>query len=265
MFFDWMKWFPENVSTFGTGVDALFYTIYMISLGIFFLVFGLGIWFIIKYRFSPTRKAYHYHGNNLIEFTWTLLPTLLFAGLGVYSDGMWEEAKYKNVFPKADLEVEVLGQAFLWNYRYAGADGQFGKTNRDLMSASNPFGIDPNDPFGKDDITTVNAMHAPVNKNIRIRLSSVDVLHSYFLPNMRVKQDAVPGSWVDVWWNATKTGKYELVCAELCGSGHYAMRGELFVDSQAEFDKWMDQQMMAKVPTASAAPAPTATDTTASN
>ncbi len=238
-----LDWLPENVSVFGDGVDHLFSLIYYISLAIFVLVNAVYIVFIIRYRRKRKGgKAHYYHGNNLLELTWTALPFGLFLFLAFYSDGIWEDIKYSSKAPNPDLVVEVLGQTYMWHFRYPGSDGVFGRTDRALITTVNPFGIDPQDPNGKDDFMSINNMHIPVNKTILVRLSSVDVLHSFFLPNMRIKQDAIPGQMVDVWFNSRKTGMYEIACAELCGSGHYMMRGELLVQSQHEFDTWIDEQ-----------------------
>jgi cytochrome c oxidase subunit II len=238
-----LDWLPENVSAFGDGVDHLFHIIYYISLAIFILVNVIYVAFIIRYRRKRKgEKAYHYHGNNMLELTWTALPFGLFLFLAFYSDGIWQDIRYTEKMPNPDLVVEVMGQTYLWHFRYPGSDGVFGRRDQSLISTTNPFGIDPEDPNGKDDFVTINSMHIPVNKNILVRLSSVDVLHSFFLPNMRVKQDAVPGQWVDVWFNSRKTGEYEIACAELCGSGHYLMRAVLRVDAQATYDTWIDEQ-----------------------
>lgn len=238
-----LDWLPENVSTFGNGVDQLFHLIYYIAVAIFVLVNAIYIIFIIRYRRKRKgEKAYHYHGNNFLEFSWTALPFALFLFLAFYSDGIWEDIKYSDRTPNPDLTVEVMGQQYMWHFRYPGSDGIFGRRAIKFISPTNPFGIDPDDPNGKDDLTTINNMHIPVNKTILVRLSSMDVIHSLFLPNMRVKQDAVPGQWVDVWFNAIKTGEYEIACAELCGSGHYSMRGTLDVQAQKDFDSWIDQQ-----------------------
>ncbi|MBN1449167.1 MAG: cytochrome c oxidase subunit II [Bacteroidetes bacterium] len=238
-----LDWLPENVSVFGEGVDHLFRLIYYISIAIFLLVNTIYILFIIRYRRKRKgEKAYHYHGNNLLEFSWTALPFALFLFLAFYSDGIWEDIKYSEKKPNPDLVVEVMGQAYLWHFRYPGSDGIFGRRERRFISPTNPFGVDPEDPNGRDDLTGINTMHIPVNKTILVRLSSMDVIHSFFLPNMRVKQDAVPGQWVDVWFNSVKTGEYEIACAELCGSGHYLMRAVLTVQPQREFDTWIDEQ-----------------------
>ncbi len=243
-----LDYLPEVVSTVGIAHDHLFVLVYYITAIIFVLVNVLMVYFLIKYRRREGRKAYHFHGSMPVEFTWTLLPTLLFAGLGFYSDDLWADMKYQNRVPKPDIEIDVLGQTFLWHFRYPGADGVLGKKDFKFRTATNLFGMDPSDPYGKDDFITTTHFNLPVNKTVVVHLSSVDVLHSFFLPHFRVKQDAVPGMWINVPFDGLKTGVYELVCAELCGSGHYSMRGVLHMQSQTDFDKWMNEQTKSKTP-----------------
>lgn len=242
-----LDYFPENVSNVGLEHDSLFALIYWICVGIFFLVNIVLVYFLFKYRRKKGVKAYYFHGNNLVEFTWTLLPTLLFAGLGFYSDDLWTRMKYQDRVPQADVEIDVLGQQFLWHIRYPGPDGVFGRRIAAERSAVNPFGIDPNDPNGRDDLIVQNHFNLPINKMIVVHLSSVDVLHSFFLPNFRIKNDAVPGLWFDVWFDCFKAGKYELACAEICGSGHYAMRGTVTMQSEEEYNAWLNEKYQAKL------------------
>ena len=238
-----LTWLPENISTFGNGVDHLFSLIYYITLAIFVLVNVVYLVFIFRYRRRrKSDKAYYYHGNNALELIWTALPFALFVFLGFYSDGIWRDIKYDTHTPNPDITVEVMGQTYMWHVRYPGSDGVFGHRDPKLTSPTNPFGIDPADRNGTDDYVAINQLHFPINKNVLVRLSSMDVIHSFFLPNMRVKQDAVPGQWANVWFNGRKTGEYEIACAELCGSGHYLMRGVLTLQSQSEYDAWIDQQ-----------------------
>ena len=266
---DMLTFFPENVSTFGGDLDSLFAMIYYWSVGIFLFTYAILIAFMIMYRHKEGRKAYYFHGDNLMEFTWTLLPTFLFAGIGLWSDSAWTQSKYANRVPNPDVEIDVLGyqSGFGWMFRYPGADGKFGAKARNQISVANPFGIDSNDAHGKDDLVITSpggtrpvAIHLPVNKNILVNLSSNDVLHSFFLPNFRVKQDALPGQWIKVWFNGTKVGTYEIACAELCGSGHYNMRGQIIIDSPKDYDKWLDEQYKVSLPVA----APASVDATAS-
>lgn len=267
--FDMLAWFPENISTFGKELDDLFAIIYWISVAIFFLTFGVLGYFLVKYRYSPDRTGYNYHGNNVVEITWTILPTILFAAIGLYSDDIWERTKYSKRVPTADIEILVLGKQYGWVFLYPGADGTFGRnahndrTARSLMSATNPFGRDTADPHGFDDVFTENQFVVPVNANVVMRGSSIDVLHSFFLPHARVKQDVVPGTWMTIWYNLFKTGKYELACAELCGGGHYGMRAEYEVMSRADYDKWLDARNAEVKAARTPQPAPTATVDTA--
>ncbi|MCS6809156.1 MAG: cytochrome c oxidase subunit II [Bacteroidota bacterium] len=261
--FSWnmLTYFPPGVSTYSDALDDLFRLVYWISVAIFLLVQITLVVFIVKYRTRPGHKSIYHHGNNVVEFVWTLAPTLLFAGLGLYSDEMWKVVKYSSRLPLPDIEIDVVGQAFNWHARYPGADGILGKRHARYRTAQNLFGIDPTDPHGKDDIVLTGEFNLPVNKNVVVHLSSVDVLHSYFLPNFRIKQDAVPGSWIDVWFNGTKPGKYELACAELCGSGHYAMRGVLNLQSDKDFAEWMDAKIAAKKAVLAAEAASTSSET----
>jgi cytochrome c oxidase subunit 2 len=266
--FDMLAWFPENISTFGQELDNLFAIIYWVSVAIFFLTFGIMAWFMIIYRAREGRRGYNYHGNNVVELTWTVLPTILFAAIGLYSDGIWEVTKYSKKMPPPDVEILCLGKQFGWYFLYPGADGKLGRnaytdrSARELMSATNPFGIDLNDEASKDDFVVENQFRVPVNANVMIHGSSIDVLHSFFLPHARVKQDVIPGTWMNIWFNLFKTGTYELACAELCGGGHYAMRAEYQVLSQKDYDAWLDQKA-AEVIAASAPAEPAPADTTA--
>ena len=236
-----LDWLPENISTFGEGVDHLFAIIYYITVGIFVLVNAVYIVFIIRYRRrKKSDRAYHHHGNNMLEFAWTALPFALFLFLAFYSDIIWRDIRYASHTPNPDLVVEVMGQTFMWHFRYPGSDGIFGHREQQYISPTNPFGIDAADPNGRDDMVTINRLTIPVNKTVLVKLSSMDVIHSFFLPNMRVKQDAIPGQWVNVWFNGSKTGEYEIACAELCGSGHYLMRGVLELMPQSAYDAWID-------------------------
>ncbi|GMV52923.1 MAG: cytochrome c oxidase subunit II [Chlorobi bacterium] len=246
--FDMLPWLPENISTYGAQLDDLFIFIYWFSVITFLATGGAMVWFMIAYRKRKGHRAHYYHGNQFIETTWTILPTILFLGIGIYSDDMWQTTKESSRVPKPDVEILVLGKQFGWYFMYPGADGKFGRNAytdikaRTLMSATNPFGIDSTDPAGFDDFITENQFRVPVNANVVVRGSSIDVIHSFFLPHARVKQDVIPGTWMNIWFNLFKTGEYELACAELCGSGHYAMRAVYKVESRKDYDAWLNQK-----------------------
>ncbi len=213
-----MSWLPENVSTFGEEIDSLFYLIYYITGAAFLLVTVLMIVFLIVFRQREGRRAVYSHGNTTLEIIWTIIPAVVFIDLSFMSVSSW--GKIKAEAPPSDFQVQVTAKQFNWEILYPGADGKFGT---------------------EDDYQIDNDMHVPVNKVIHVTLKAKDVIHSFFLPNLRVKQDAVPGRDILVWFEATKAGKYELPCAELCGFGHSGMKGWLFVDTPEEYEKWVKE------------------------
>lgn len=214
-----LSWLPEDVSPYGAGIDALFYIIYYITATAFLLVTCLMLFFLIKYRHQEGRKALYMHGNTTLEVVWTIIPALVFIGLGIASKAKWNAIKVN--IPETDTVIQVTAKQFNWEILYPGPDGQF---------------------HTADDKQVDNEIHVPVGKPIRVILKSKDVIHSFFLPNLRFKQDAVPGRDIMAWFQANKPGKYEIPCAELCGFGHSGMRGWLYVLSQDEYEQWTRQQ-----------------------
>ena len=220
-----LQWLPEDVSTFGGEIDSLFYLIYYITAATFVLVTVLMVVFLVMYREQPGRRATYTHGNTTLEIIWTIIPAAILIVLSFMSVSTW--AKVKRHAPESDFELQVVAKQFNWEVVYAGADGKFGTD---------------------DDVKFDNDLHVPVNKVVRIQLSAKDVIHSFFLPNLRLKQDAVPGRTILVWFEATKPGKYELPCAELCGFGHSGMKGWLFVHTAEEYKKWAEENLAPKAP-----------------
>jgi len=139
------------------------------------------------------------------------------------------------------VHLRAVGQQFLWNFQYTGPDGQFGKRSINLVSTSNQLGLDRNDPAAKDDLTTINEMHLPVNRPAIIDVMSKDVIHDLCIPNMREAQDAIPGAIIPMWFKPIKTGTYEIVCAQLCGDNHSLMKATLIVQSEADYEKWFSE------------------------
>ena len=218
-----LRWLPEDVSTFGPEIDSLFYLIYYITAVTFILVTVLMIVFLIMYREKEGRRATYTHGNTTLEIIWTIVPAAILIVLSFMSVSTW--AKVKRHAPDSDFELQVTAKQFNWEVVYPGTDGKFGT---------------------EDDRKFDNDLHVPVNKVVRIHLQARDVIHSFFLPNLRLKQDAVPGRNILVWFEATKTGKYELPCAELCGFGHSGMKGWLYVHTPQEYAKWAQDNLAAK-------------------
>jgi cytochrome c oxidase subunit 2 len=150
----------------------------------------------------------------------------------------------------------MVAQQFNFNYHLPGPDGQFGRRDVSFVSNSNPLGLDPNDPAGKDDIVTSGELHVPVNRPVIVELSSKDVIHNYFLTSMRIAGDAIPGSLIPIWFTPLKTGTYEVICGQLCGLGHYGMKGTLVVDTPQDYQAWLKERAELAGGGAQSAPSP---------
>jgi cytochrome c oxidase subunit 2 len=193
------------------------------------------------------------HTSSYLEVGVAVVEAVLLFGFAI---PLWA-ARVDAMPPDSEsLVVRVTAEQFAWNVHYAGPDRVFGRTDIKLLDAQeNPLGLDRSDPAAKDDVTTLNQLYLPVNTPIIVRLRSKDVIHSFGVPEFRVKQDAVPGLTIPVWWvptvttaeMRTRTGnpefQYEIACAQLCGLGHYRMRGFVTVQSAEEFQKWMDEKV----------------------
>jgi cytochrome c oxidase subunit 2 len=181
-----------------------------------------------------------------MEIVWTTATIIVFVGLGFMAREAWASLHFRAAEPGA-LQIEVTAQQFAWNIRYPGADGIWGRTKISEISDSggNPLGLDPADPAAADDLV-MPVFAVPVNREVELILKTKDVTHSFFVRELRLKQDTVPGMVIRVHFKADKPGKYEIACAELCGLGHHRMRSDLTVLSQADYDKWMAEQIAIK-------------------
>jgi cytochrome c oxidase subunit II len=233
-------WFPEGISSIAPSIDSQFAITMWIS-GIVFVLaqVALGV-LIFRFRDRGGQSQYS-HGNTKMEVLWTALTAILFVGLAVMGRTAWAELHFLGPEPGA-MQVEVTGAQFEWQFRYPGPDGQFGTTDPKRVSetAANPLGLDLNEPAAKDDIV-MPVMAVPVNRPVELILRSKDVIHSFFVPHLRIKQDTVPGLAIRVHFTAQKEGEYEVACAELCGLGHYRMRTAFTVMSEDNFQKWLKE------------------------
>jgi cytochrome c oxidase subunit 2 len=232
---------PDIASEQAVEVNKLVIYIHWLMIALFV---GWFIYFLfVLWRFQRRRNpkgdylGVRNHASSYLEFTVAGIEAalLLFVAIPIW-------AKAVDKFPKEDESTvfHVMGQQFAWNARYPGLDGKFGKQDLRLVKADNTFGVDPNDPAGKDDIVVLNEMHVPVNKPVIVHISSRDVIHSFKVLAMRVTQDAVPGMRIPAWFKPTKEGRFQVYCAQLCGNGHAAMaQGVIVVDSQANYEKWL--------------------------
>ena len=185
-------WFPPAITDVGKLIDSQFHRTLVIT-GIVFVLAQVGLaWVVFRYR-DQGQPAKHFEGNNAFEVGWTLATIVLFVGLGLYAEGAWASVHFQAASP-GDMQIEVTGQQFTWNFRYAGPDGKFGKLKPTLVSAStgNPLGLDRSDPDSKDDVVSP-VIGVPVNREVELLIRSQDVTHSFFVRELRLKQDAVPG------------------------------------------------------------------------
>lgn len=216
-----LRWLPENISTYGQGVDNLFSLIYWITVVVFVAVIGTLVVFLIAYRAREGQRAEYIEGSNKLEITWTAVTTVIVFGLAMLSLPQWSKIKFFSEFPAPDVTVQVNAKQFNWDILYPGPDGEFGS---------------------EDDLELENMLHVPVNKVVHIHLTSEDVIHSFFVPQLRLKQDALPKRSITAWFQATKPGTYEIPCAELCGFGHSGMLGYLTVHSEESYAEWVTQR-----------------------
>lgn len=248
--------FPPGASEHAGRIDQMVDLVHVLMLLLFV---GWGIFFAyVLLRFNQARnpKA-SYIGSKSKVNTWLEIGIAGFEAVLLigFSIPLWAE-RVNEVPPEGEATVvRVVAQQFAWNVWYPGADGVFGKADVNLVDEeTNPLGLDRSDPAAKDDITTINQLHLPVDKPAVIHISSKDVIHSFNLPNMRIKQDAVPGLTIPVWFVPTITTEqmrqqlgdedfvYEIACAQLCGNSHYSMRGFLTVHTQEGFDAWLEEE-----------------------
>lgn len=233
---------PPVASQHGAGIDRML-SYLLIAAGGLLLIAHLALGYFL-WRFAGRERATFRPMTFRQERNWSLIPIALMAliaegGVLVLGMPVWVDL---NAAPPAEaVTVELTAEQFAWNVRYAGIDGQFGRTSSSLLSINNPVGVDGRDPAAKDDVLLIGEIHLPVNRAARIRLRSKDVLHSFMLPMQRIKQDVVPGMTIDVWFVPTETGDFEIGCAELCGFGHYQMRGLLRVETEEEFSRFLSE------------------------
>ncbi len=234
-------WFPALASEHGGSIDSLFMAVLVVSGIAFVLVQGALGFFVARYGENGNERASYWHDNPKAEAILLITTAVILTVLVFMGQRVWASIYFADEPANATV-IQVTGEQFVWNFHYAGADGQFGRTDTKLITSTNAVGLDRSDPVAKDDVLSIGIMHVPVGKPVRVQLRSKDVIHSFFLPNFRLKQDAVPGMAIQVWFTPTKPGQYEIACAELCGLAHYRMKAALTVDeSQEKFNQWLEE------------------------
>jgi cytochrome c oxidase subunit 2 len=234
-FFFGRSWLPPLMSD-RTGIDSAIW-ISLVVTGAVFIVTNLMLaYFSWRFQDREGAAAAYWHDNPRLEWTWTIVTAAIMAVFTFNALGLW--ARVTSAAPPDAFVVEVTGQQFAWNVRYPGKDGVFGRTDPKLVNpeTSNFIGLDKSDPSAADDVMLLNQMYLPRDRPVNVHVRSMDVIHSFFLPNFRVKLDAVPGMTGETWFVPKQAGDFEIACAEHCGLGHYRMRGQLHVVAQADFE-----------------------------
>jgi len=240
-----LRWLhlPVAASAHAGEVDHILSLVHWLMLVLFV---GWSIFFIyvlVRFRQRAHPKA-NYHGVRGRWSTWleggVLVAEIIL--LAFFSIPFWS-ANVDAMPPEQNAtRIRVVAEQFAWQVHYPGPDGVFGRTDISLVGPDNPLGLDRNEPAGKDDIVATNRMNLPVGKPVIVFLSSKDVIHSFGLPQMRVKQDAIPGIMQPVWFTPMQTGTWDIACSQLCGLGHYRMKGVYTIQTQAEFDAWLKEE-----------------------
>jgi cytochrome c oxidase subunit 2 len=232
-------WFTPVASNWGSVDDTIALTFYIT--GFVFVAVNLFLAYTIyRFRYNPERRALYEPENKKLEIWLTVITAvgvaaMLAPGLVVWADFV--------TVPEGADEIEVVGEQWQWSYRFPGDDGILGKVDARFIGPDNPFGMSPDDETGLDDIlVSSNELHLPIDRPVKVNLRSKDVLHDFAVSQFRVKMDLVPGLVSYLWFTPTRTGKFDILCMELCGIAHYAMRGYVVVDEQADFDHWIAQQ-----------------------
>jgi cytochrome c oxidase subunit 2 len=231
---------PPAITRVGHWIDGQ-YSLTLWITGIIFILAQLALaWVVFKYR-DHGQKVHFVRGSHKLEVVWTTATTVLFMAMGAMAVHSWAQVHFTAPQPDA-LQIGVMAEQFTWNFRYAGPDGQFAPTAPKYYNDSlgNPFGINQ-DSKDKDDIVSP-ILVVPVNHEVELRMDSKDVIHSFYVRELRIKQDVVPGMIIPIHFTPLEIGRYELVCAQLCGMGHNRMHSYLQVVSEADFQKWLKQQ-----------------------
>lgn len=214
-----------SASTYGPRVDHLYLVVLWITGIVFVLTEAALIFFSFRYRARKGQKALYSHGSTKAEVLWTAIPTAILVYLGFLSQNLWSELRVPKNYPTPDVTVKVHAEQWLWHFRYAGPDQQFDTD---------------------DDIAVENELHIPVGKVVHFELTSQDVIHGFYVPDLRVHQDAVPGLKTTVWVQATTPGTYDIRCTQFCGTNHYQMKGQVVAQSDEEYRAWLTHSKAAE-------------------
>lgn len=232
-------WWSPIASNWGY-IDQTLIATFWITGAVFSAVVLFMAYCVFRFRHRENVKADYNPENKKLE--WWLTGVTAVGVAAMLAPGLYVWSQFITV-PDDATEVEVVGQQWQWSYRLPGEDGRLGKSDNRLVTYENPLGIDPDDPDGQDDVVIEAAdLHLPIDKPVKMLLRSIDVLHDFYVPEFRAKMDMVPGTVTYFWFTPTRTGTFEVLCAELCGTGHGYMRGIVMVDTQEDYQAWLGGQ-----------------------
>jgi len=239
--FHWLSpWWWTPIASNWEYIDQTLIITFWITGVAFVAVVGFMAWCVFRYRHRAGQVAHYEPENRKLEL-WLTVAT----GLGVaamLAPGLFVWSQFVTV-PHDATEVEIVAQQWRWSYRLPGQDGRLGTSDVRLITDTNPLGLNPDDPAGQDDVVIeAEELHLPIDRPVKVLLRSIDVLHDFYVPEFRSKMDMVPGSVTYFWFTPTRTGSFEALCAELCGVGHPMMRGRVVVQTQADYQAWLDGQ-----------------------
>jgi len=241
IFHFWSPWWWTPVASNWGNIDDTIILSFWVTGAVFVAVCLFMAYCVWAYRYRPDRKAEYKPEDKKLEFRLTWLTALGVAALLAPGLVVWN--KFITV-PENAMKIEVVAYQWGWNYRLPGADGVLGKTSVGLISDDNPYGLDISDPNSKDDIIVMDSdLHLEINQPVKVELRSLDVLHNFYVPQFRAKMDMLPGIITYYWFTPEKKGDYEVLCAEYCGTGHYAMRGRVLVDEEKDYSNWLAKQV----------------------
>ncbi len=232
-------WWTPIASNWGYIDDTIIITFWVTGV-VFVGILLFMAYCVFKYRYREDRRAKYEPENTKMEVWLTVLTTI--GVVVMLTPGLFVWNQFITV-PEDAAEVEIVGKQWAWSYRLPGKDGVLGTSDTRLINDENPFGLNPKDPNGKDDVLIEDSeLHLPLDKPVKVLLRSIDVLHNFYVPEFRAKMDMVPGAVTYFWFTPTRTGSFDALCFELCGTGHYAMRGTVVIDEEKAFQAWLNEQ-----------------------
>jgi cytochrome c oxidase subunit 2 len=233
-------WWWTPIASNWRYIDDTIIITFWITGGVFTAILLFMAYCVFRFRHQPRRRAAYEPENKKLEW-WLTIVTAVGVG-AMLTPGLFVWAQFVTV-PEGASEAEAIGQQWQWSFRLPGEDGRLGKSDTQYISSDNPLGLNPNDRDARDDVVIEGEdLHLPLGKPVKLLLRSIDVVHSFYVPEFRTKMDLLPGMVTYVWFIPTRTGTFEILCAELCGTGHFGMRGKVVVQEESEYQAWLRKQ-----------------------